>query len=472
MDTEKLKQKILDLAIRGKLVPQDSNNESAEELIKKIQEEKAKLVKEGKIKASKEESIIFKGSDNCYYEKIGNEIKNISDEIPFEIPENWSWIRLNELGLYRKGPFGSSLTKSMFVSEQTIGRIKVYEQRNAIQKNAHIGNYFISKEKFDTMQGFIVEPGDIIVSCAGTIGEIYILPDNSEIGIINQALMRIRLYYKGIEEYFVLYFDSILKKEANEKGMGSTIKNIPPFDILKKMLLPLPPLNEIQRILEKISFIINEINEINTNYDDISKLVIKIKSKILDNFFGEDSSYKSYYKPTISTNLSELIPNDNIGDGDWVLTENMDENGNYSLIQLKHVGYGQYIEKPYKHVNQSFFETNNCKEIKEDYILINRLIADKMNVCILPQKGFKCIIAVDICWIAPSQTYNQKYIMYYLMSPTFQNKVKMITSGTTRKRISKTNLIKIPMLIHEHNYQSKIVEEIENAFKILDSIVS
>ena len=117
---------------------------------------------------------------NCYYEKIGNNIKNISDEIPFEIPKNWIWIRLNEIGSFRKGPFGSSLTKDMFVSENTMGRKKVYEQKNAIQKDYSLGNYYISKEKFKSMQSFIAEPGDIIVSCAGTIGEIYVLPNFSD----------------------------------------------------------------------------------------------------------------------------------------------------------------------------------------------------------------------------------------------------------------------------------------------------
>lgn len=91
MEIEKLKQKILDLAIRGKLVPQDPDDEPASVLIDKIRAEKEKLIKEGKIKRDKNESYIYKGSDNCYYEKIGNNIKNISDEIPFEIPSTWSW---------------------------------------------------------------------------------------------------------------------------------------------------------------------------------------------------------------------------------------------------------------------------------------------------------------------------------------------------------------------------------------------
>ena len=91
------KSKILDLAIRGKLVPQDPNDEPASVLLERIRTEKEELIKAGKIKRDKKESIIFRGEDNSYYEKIGSTIKNIDDSIPFEIPENWCFIRLKEL---------------------------------------------------------------------------------------------------------------------------------------------------------------------------------------------------------------------------------------------------------------------------------------------------------------------------------------------------------------------------------------
>ena len=161
----------------------------------------------------------------------------------------------------------------MFVPESTINRVKVYEQKNAINKNAFLGNYYITQEKFSAMKSFVVDPGDIIVSCAGTIGEIYILPSNAEPGIINQALMRIRLYNKNIEEYFILYFDSVLKKEANYEGKGTAIKNIPPFEILKRMLLPLPPENEILRIINEINKINCFTDKIKTSYIELNKLL-------------------------------------------------------------------------------------------------------------------------------------------------------------------------------------------------------
>ena len=110
------------------------------------------------------------------------------------------------------------------------------------------------------MKGFEVSAGDIIVSCAGTIGETFILPTTIERGIINQALMRIKLYDNVYKEYFLMYFDYILKKSAQMYSKGSAIKNIPPFDVFKQMLCPIPPLQEQKRIVMKLSTLMNTIS--------------------------------------------------------------------------------------------------------------------------------------------------------------------------------------------------------------------
>ena len=249
-----LKKSILQWAVQGKLVSQDENDEPAEMLLKRIRAEKEALVKAGKIKRDKHESVIFR-RDNSHYEKCGHEEVCIDDEIPFEVPKTWGWIRLNDIGEYRKGPFGSSLTKGMFVPKSE-NSIKVYEQKNAIKKDHTLGSYYITKEYYNrAMSGFTVLPGDIIVSCAGTIGETYILPDDIELGIINQALMRMRIYAPISIEFFLLYFDYVLKETAKEGSKGSAIKNIPPFEIFKKLLLPIPPLDEQKRIVEKVAML-------------------------------------------------------------------------------------------------------------------------------------------------------------------------------------------------------------------------
>ena len=109
------------------------------------------------------------------------------------------------------------------------------------------------------MSGFTVEAGDVIVSCAGTIGETYIMPKGSELGIINQALMRMKIYSPMNVDYFLLYFDYVIKASAREKSKGSAIKNIPPFAIFKQLLFPVPPLTEQERILKKLSALTMEL---------------------------------------------------------------------------------------------------------------------------------------------------------------------------------------------------------------------
>ena len=264
MNTKALRQKILDLAIHGKLVPQDPNDEPASVLLERIKAEKERLIKEGKIKRTKRSKA---ACDKPHY--------------PYELPKGWEWCKLDDLAFYKKGPFGSSLTKSMFVSKGD-DTYKVYEQKNAIQKDCTLGTYYISKEKYESLSGFAIQPFDIIVSCAGTIGETYVLPQNIQKGIINQALMLIRLYYRDIEQFYLLYFDFILKEEAKNSSKGTAIKNIPPFDVLKNFYIPIPPLEEQKRILDEINKWMSFVELIETGTANLQNVIKQAKSKILD----------------------------------------------------------------------------------------------------------------------------------------------------------------------------------------------
>lgn len=231
---DKLRKSILQQAVQGKLTERDPADEPASELLKRIKTEKEALIKSGKIKKEKPLPEITE------------------DEKPFDIPEQWCSVRIGDVGIYKKGPFGSSLTKSMFVPK-SLDAVKVYEQKNAIQKDHTLGEYYIARDYFEKkMRGFEIFPGDIIVSCAGTIGETYVMPENIEQGIINQALMRMKIVPSIDLDYFLLYFDYVLKIDAQGSSKGSAIKNIPPFEIFKKMILPLPPLAEQKRIVKRV----------------------------------------------------------------------------------------------------------------------------------------------------------------------------------------------------------------------------
>jgi type I restriction enzyme S subunit len=168
--------------------------------------------------------------------------------------ESWNKLTLNDVAAYKKGPFGSSITKAMFVPKGE-NTYKVYEQGNAIRKTLDYGHYYISLPKYEELKSFAVAPGDILISCAGTIGEAYKLPENCEAGVINQALMRVRIYPNIHEQFFLHYFGGVVKGDVIDKANGTAIQNIPPFKVMKAMEIHLPSIEEqteIVRILDSL----------------------------------------------------------------------------------------------------------------------------------------------------------------------------------------------------------------------------
>ena len=138
--------------------------------------------------------------------------------------------------------------------------VKIYEQQNAIEKNWHLERYFVTKEYAQKLRSFFVGPGDIIVSCAGTIGELYVLPPDAQEGLINQALMRIRVKSSLDKNWFIYAFMRMIDKFSAKFSNGSAIKNIPPFADLKNYELFLPNILEQQRIARMLLAIDHRIS--------------------------------------------------------------------------------------------------------------------------------------------------------------------------------------------------------------------
>lgn len=185
----------------------------------------------------------------------------VTKGLNFDVDSNWTLKKMGSIATYKKGPFGSAIKVSMFVpkSEKTI---KVYEQKNAIKKDVSLGSAYINMETYNNLQSFEVFTGDIIVSCAGTIGECFIMPENMEKGIINQALMKVTLNNDMSTEFFLYLFDVMLKELSAEYSNGSAIKNIPPFEILKKHKIKVPSTkrqSEIVAYLDKKCFDIDNL---------------------------------------------------------------------------------------------------------------------------------------------------------------------------------------------------------------------
>lgn len=218
-----------------------------------------------------------------------------------EFSGEWKKYSFNDIAQYKKGPFGSALKKEIFVPKSA-DSVKIYEQQNAIKKDWELGRYYISRDYFiNHMQQFIVEAGDIIVSCAGTIGEIYELPPNAVSGVFNQALMRVRINATLIDKnIFIKVFSSMIDSFSKIYSNGSAIKNIPPFADLKKTNVFLPTQNEQYKISRLISLLDERIatqNKIIEKYESLIQAMCdtlieseQLKVELSFNDFGKPYS--------------------------------------------------------------------------------------------------------------------------------------------------------------------------------------
>lgn len=167
--------------------------------------------------------------------------------------QKWPRVAMGDVAEFLRGPFGSSIKRSVCVPKGK-DTYKVYEQGNVIQNDFNRGNYYISKEKFTELKKFELKLGDIVITCAGTIGKTAIVPSNIEEGIINSVLMRIRTDdTKVVKKYFLLLLNSQqIQNNIGDKATGVALKNMFATSELKKFTIPLPPI-EVQRgIIEQI----------------------------------------------------------------------------------------------------------------------------------------------------------------------------------------------------------------------------
>lgn len=248
------KSKILDLAIRGKLVPPDPNDEPASVLLERIRAEKEELIKQGKIKRDKKESIIFRGDDNSYYEKIEGEVSCIDEEIPYDIPDTWTWMRLENCCVkeIRRG-------KSPKYAE--ISNVIVFAQKCNTKYNGidiSLAQYLdeTTIKRYPTDEH--MQDGDIVINSTGTgtLGRvgIYKNTDNTTgLLIVPDSHVTVIRSFRCISSHYLYAFMKAHQTELEKKGEGSTNqKELKPLT-LKEMLIAVPPLSEQKRIDKSIN---------------------------------------------------------------------------------------------------------------------------------------------------------------------------------------------------------------------------
>ena len=244
MTAQQLKNSILLMAVQGKLVPQDPNDEPASVLLERIHAEKERLIKEKKIKREKNPSVIFKGADNTPYEKIGDEVRSLADEVPFDIPDSWEWVTLQTIAT-------SSLGKTLDKAKNK-GNLKPYLcSINVYWDGIDLTTVKEARLEENELPKYLLRPGDLLICEGGDVGRSAVWESTQEMYYQN-ALHRVR-FYGGINPH---YFQLLLEcykgnqiLDAYSKGM--TIRHLVQT-ALNTIVFPLPPLSEQTRIVNAV----------------------------------------------------------------------------------------------------------------------------------------------------------------------------------------------------------------------------
>ena len=271
MNGKQLKNSILQWAIQGKLVPQDPNDEPASVLLDKIRQEKERLIKEKKIKRDKNASIIYRGEDNSYYEKIlaTGEVKCIDEEVAFDIPQGWEWTRIGNIFNHTSGKQQSSSNKGGGTPQKFITTSNLY-WGHFILDNVKVMNF--TDEEIKTCSA---TKGDLLVCEGGAgYGRSAIWNEDYDICLQNHV-HRLRPCVSGICEY-VYHFIYLLKESNNLASVGTAMPGLS-ANRLKGLLLPFPPLSEQRRIVAKLAELLPQIEKYNNVQNKLDELNTTIK---------------------------------------------------------------------------------------------------------------------------------------------------------------------------------------------------
>ena len=275
MDTKKLRQKILDLAIRGKLVPQDPNDEPASVLLERIREEKKQMVKDGKLKAKdiKNDTIIFKGDDNLHYEKFQDgTVKCIEDEIPFEVPKGWEWCRLECICPYGETEsVGSSIIEDdawildLEDIEKETGRIIYYATKNERDSKSNKHRFIAGQLLYSKLRPYL---NKVVIA--------------QKDGFCTSEILPLKLYGDIRPEYIQCYLMSnVFLAYVNLISYGLKMPRLGTNDG-KRAVIALPPISEQIRIYQKCYRAFDVIDTLQSEKEYFEELITSTKNKILD----------------------------------------------------------------------------------------------------------------------------------------------------------------------------------------------
>ncbi len=523
MKAEQLRKSILQMAIQGKLVPQDPNDEPASVLLEKIRAEKQRLIKEGKIKKDKGDSIIFKGEDNCYYEKIDNTVKNITEEVEFDLPDGWALTRIvNLLNIQT----GASFKKEQATNDNS--QVRVLRGGNI-----QIGTYsFLDNdifiEKTLISENILLKKNDLItpaVTSIENIGKLALIEKdycNVTAGgfvfilrpILNDEFLAKYLHIALQSSYFNKQLKSITKKS------GQAFYNLGKERLLQ-LIIPIPPIQEQQRIATKIQDympLIQRYNELevestqldNEIYDKLKKSILqyaiqgklveqdendepasvlleriraekkaKLGKKYVDSYIykGSDNCYYENINGIVK-DISNEIPFDLPLNMSWCrlrdiildLTDGTHKTPRYTetgipFISVKNCSSGKLLFNDIKYISETEHKelVTRCNPQKGD-MLLTKVGTTGIPVYIETDKEFSLFVSVALLkfnhnYILP------EYLLYLLKSPLVQKQAMENTKGVGNKNWVLSDIAKTLVVLPSLNMQKKITLKLANIFE-------
>ena len=471
MDTKKLRQKILDLAIHGKLVPQDPNDEPASVLLERIKAEKERLIKEGKIKRSKKRT---KTSDTPHYENV-----------PFEVPDGWVWCRLEDIAYVASG---STPDKTCFV-ENGIPYIKMYNLRNQKIDFAYHPQYITEEVHNGKLLRSRTEVGDLIMNIVGPpLGKLAIIPATLPQANFNQAAVLIRPY--KFKKVLVPYLKAYLE-EMSEINSIATRGSAGQVNISltqsQNMRIPLPPLNEVERIINEVVKYDLFIEAIEYETTDLQALIISIKNKILDlAIHGKLIPQDPNDEPALDL-LKRINPNftpcDNAHSEKlpqnwiWVKGKNIFlpmKSTKPKYKEFKYIDIDSIDNKRYVIRNIKTIKTLNAPSRASRYTQKN----DVLFSMVRPYLRNIAKVVIDNC-IASTGFYvcsciphilNPDYCYYLMISDYVVNGLNQFMKGDNSPSINKGHIDEWLFPLPPLPEQQRIVQKVENLFSFLDNI--
>ena len=470
MDTKALRQKILDLAIHGKLVPQDPNDEPASVLLERIRAEKERLIKEGKIKKGKKSA---KTSDKPHY--------------PYELPEGWAWCKLDDIAYVASG---STPEKSSFVPKG-IPYIKMYNLRNQKIDFEYKPQYITAEIHNGKLQRSRTEVGDLIMNIVGPpLGKLAIIPPSLPQANFNQAAVLIRpyLHKDNINVYLKAYLEEMSEiNSISTKGSAGQV-NIS-LTQSQNMRIPLPPLPEIERIIKNLKYWLSFVDNIEENKEKLQDSIRQVKSKVLDlAIHGKLVPQDPNDEPAIEL-LKRINPKAEItcdtpqygklpkGWCSCTLRNVCSFTNGFAFSSDAYKNNGIPLVRISNITNEGKIDLNSCvyiqDEIDEQYIIekgdflvaMSGATTGKMGVYTYGEISY---LNQRVGKIKASKALYTPY-MHYLMYSQVDNILKMAYGGA-QPNISAKAILAIRILLPPLAEQQRIVAKIEDLFTQLDKI--